>query len=460
VADGFDIVVVGGGASGALVTANLLRACRAPARFALIGSDTPLGRGVAYGTNRDDHLLNVPAQGMSALVEQPDHFLRWAQRKIPDVSGTDYLPRRLYGDYVGELLAQSIQIGRTYGAELALMSDRVIAAHPAPGGAAIDLAGGTCLRARKVVLALGNFAPAVVPGIPDELKQDGGRYVNDPWAQGALDGIRGTDTLLLVGTGLTMYDVFLGLQLVQPGPRAVAISRNGLRPEVHDLSTSPPTETEFHRTSSLNDIARAVSDASSESADWRRKIDSVRPLTPGLWQALPLDERREFLRLWRREWDVKRHRAAPAVHERLDGYQEADRLSFEEAELVDVRPANGRLEVLLKEPDGAKTIDVDRIVNCTGPQSDYRTLLDPLVADLRDQEILSPCPLGLGIETDGTCALTDPTGKPSEIFFAVGPPTRPMLWEITAMPEIRQQTAALAYRLLEQVHPAQAPVLV
>jgi uncharacterized NAD(P)/FAD-binding protein YdhS len=257
-----------------------------------------------------------------------------------------------------------------------------------------------------------------------------------------------------------MYDVYLSLQSARSGPRALAISRNGLRPEVHDLSFPPPPEPEFDRTSSLNDIARAVSEAADVSSDWRRKIDSVRPLTPGLWKALPLDERREFLKRWRREWDVKRHRAAPEVHRSLDRFEQEDRLSFEGAELVDVRPATGRLEVLLRSFEGAKTIYVDRIVNCTGPQSDYQTLTDPLVVDLRDQGILTPCPLGLGIETDGTCALTDPSGEPSDVFFAVGPPTKPMLWEITAIPEIRQQAAALAFRLLEQVAPDQAPILV
>jgi len=37
------------------------------------------GRGVAYGTACDSHLLNVPAKDMSAFPQYPEHFLSWAK---------------------------------------------------------------------------------------------------------------------------------------------------------------------------------------------------------------------------------------------------------------------------------------------------------------------------------------------------------------------------------------------
>ena len=63
------------------------------------------------------------------------------------------------------------------------------------------------------------------------------------------------------------------------------------------------------------------------------------------------------------------------------------------------------------------------------------------------------------METDGSCALIGIDGSVSQTMFAVGPPTKPMLWEITAIPEIRQQAQAVAIRLLEDVLPHQVPVL-
>jgi hypothetical protein len=41
-----------------------------------------LGGGIAYSTEFDSHLLNVPAGNMSALPDDPDHFLRWMQTNV------------------------------------------------------------------------------------------------------------------------------------------------------------------------------------------------------------------------------------------------------------------------------------------------------------------------------------------------------------------------------------------
>src|SRR5215212_6486068 len=106
-----DIAIVGGGVSGALVAANLLRLARSPVRLVLIERKLPPGRGVAYGTENRNHVLNVPAGRMGAWADEPGHFLEWV-RAHPDnpdvpakVESTDFLPRWLYGTYVADVLA-------------------------------------------------------------------------------------------------------------------------------------------------------------------------------------------------------------------------------------------------------------------------------------------------------------------------------------------------------------------
>ena len=49
-------------------------------------------------------------------------------------------------------------------------------------------------------------------------------------------------------------------------------------------------------------------------------IDSLRPVTASLWNRLPRDERRRFLRHARRYWDVHRHRMAPPNAALIDGW--------------------------------------------------------------------------------------------------------------------------------------------
>ena len=67
--------VIGGGLSGALQALHLLR--EGAGRVVLIERTRAPGRGVAYGTDRPEHLLNVPARRMSAFPDDPDHFVRW-----------------------------------------------------------------------------------------------------------------------------------------------------------------------------------------------------------------------------------------------------------------------------------------------------------------------------------------------------------------------------------------------
>ncbi|MDX6571752.1 MAG: hypothetical protein QOC86_908, partial [Gaiellales bacterium] len=105
------VAVVGGGASGTLLAAQLLRS--GGARVVLIERGDRIGRGVAYGTGFRGHLLNVPAAGMSGLPGDHGHFLRFARAHWDAaVEPTSFVPRMIYGGYLEALLAESEQIGR------------------------------------------------------------------------------------------------------------------------------------------------------------------------------------------------------------------------------------------------------------------------------------------------------------------------------------------------------------
>jgi len=99
------IVIVGGGFSGTIVAANLLRRPPpGPTRLILIERAAEVGRGAAYAERSFPYLLNVPASRMSANSAAPREFLEFAQRRMPNVTGEDFLPRSLYGEYLNEVL--------------------------------------------------------------------------------------------------------------------------------------------------------------------------------------------------------------------------------------------------------------------------------------------------------------------------------------------------------------------
>src|SRR5580658_7645167 len=102
---GRTIAIIGGGFSGTVLAVNLLRhASTEPTRVVLIERRAEIGRGVAYQSDWYPHLLNVPAARMSAQSREPLQFARFAQARDARHQADQFLPRRLYGEYLQQLL--------------------------------------------------------------------------------------------------------------------------------------------------------------------------------------------------------------------------------------------------------------------------------------------------------------------------------------------------------------------
>ena len=67
------VIIVGGGASGVLLSYQLLQNQEPAFRVKLIERRPEIGRGPAYHTSNPDHVLNVRAANMSALPHDPGH---------------------------------------------------------------------------------------------------------------------------------------------------------------------------------------------------------------------------------------------------------------------------------------------------------------------------------------------------------------------------------------------------
>ena len=87
-ARGLRIAIIGGGFSGSLLAVQLLRSTTPDDRILLIERNAAFGRGIAYATGNDSHLLNVRAGNMSAFSHMPDHFLDWLHRHPEAGSGS------------------------------------------------------------------------------------------------------------------------------------------------------------------------------------------------------------------------------------------------------------------------------------------------------------------------------------------------------------------------------------
>jgi uncharacterized NAD(P)/FAD-binding protein YdhS len=449
---GQTVAVVGGGASGTLLAAQLLRRGEPGSRVVLIERSGAFGPGVAYSSTSDAHRLNVAAAQMAPLPKDPQAFFRWSRGRSDATSPEDFLPRRLFGEYLVDLLDDCER--RAAGVvTLERCADEVVALPQSPADPArrrLQLRSGRSIDADQVVLALGNSSPAAPIGLPPEIVGSP-HFLADPWAPGALRASRADQTVLLLGTGLTMVDVALELG-VSGGPVMYAMSRSGLLPRVHQRHPTPagPPPLDPATPPSLDQLVAVLTSevvaADDRGDDWRPLIDSLRPISNEFWGGLDNDERARFQREYGRLWSVHRHRMAPQVGSALGRLIEKGRLRVQSATLKTAQVRDGRVDVDVIHPrDGAPArFRVDRIINCTGPLHDPKRISAPLVQDLVKRGSVRSNELGVGFDTDPVGTIIDRSGDRVPGIYAIGPLRDGGLLETTAVPEIGQQARALS----------------
>ncbi len=453
------IVIAGGGFSGVVTAANLLRRPPAgPTRLVLIERGAHLGRGVAYADWKFPYLLNVPASRMSASSAAPNQFLQFAQRRLPQVTGEDFLPRSLYGEYLQEVLLAA-QLSAPSNIRLEIMHAEVLNIRRIERHLPlqVELSGGARLTADDVVLALGNPPPSSIPAASAVL--DHPAYTNDPWcAEFQFDR---PQNVMLIGTGLTAVDV-INRASHDPlfTPTIHAVSRHGL---------VPPRQTAFRpdafkgdgnalllaASRSLRGLTSAVRLLASEAercgGDWREAVTFVRNMAPTIWQRLPERDRVRFLRHLRAQWDVHRHRLPPQMLHRVESLRNNGRLHVHAARIQRLQPQGTRVEATWIERHSGQTRSqtFDRIVNCTGPDYDIARSTHSLWRNILQCGLCVPDSLGLGLRTGPGGAVIDANGWPGPHLFYVGPMLRADHWEATAVGELRVHAERLAAVLSE-----------
>lgn len=447
------LVIIGSGFSGTVTAIEFLRRRTTQVNVVLINRSGPMARGLAYGTNSTRHLLNVPAGNMSALVDNPTSFLDFCRSLHPDTRPNAFMPRRLYGQYLQELLQIELHRNATTARHLVAEVQRL---EPLSNGVRLHLSDGTALSADHVVMALGNFSPTTPSALHDPAIND--YYTVDPWANAA--EIDSDAPVLLLGSGLTALDVLTSLR--QQGHRGdiYMLSRRGLLPTPHrqqrqpavqdvppvneSLLAGPATVLSYLRT-----LRTSVQEHEKSEGDWRDVIAAIRPVTAALWQRLPLKEQQRFLRHVQPFWDVHRHRVAPETYRTFTDTLKSGQL----------KPLTGRLagatvkgnlvllEVRLRYSSTPLQLEVHHIFNCTGPTANLTKVNEPFISQLITDKLLQSDPHQLGLIVDDDLAIVNSQGISSAWLSYVGPMLKARWWEATAVPELRQYSRNLAMRL-------------
>jgi uncharacterized NAD(P)/FAD-binding protein YdhS len=392
------IGIIGGGASGSLVAAHLIRSGFPKDAISIFDRSGLVGSGAAYGAETENYLLNVPSGKMSAYPDEPGHFADWLVQRGLGIEGevsAKFVARQSYGQYLRELIQ-----------DVCVISEEVTLIEFQSGQFKIG-----DRNFDHLVLALGNADPT----LPTQFArfQDHPGFRNSPWRNLPAD-IRSEDRVLIIGTGLTMLDALCELSARGFLGQVTAVSRHGFMPQPHQPTTPVP----YDGATTLRAILKYVRNAE----DWRAAIDGLRPTSQTIWKQFSLREKRQFLRHVRPYWEVRRHRAPAQTYQLAQDWIRSGQLSIQLAADFDPGQSN-----------------FDWVFNATGPNQRFASRAVPVIESLVERGLASYDELGLGL---GPSSL-----NPG--LHAIGTLTLGSLWECTAVPDIRNQAAAISARILQ-----------
>jgi len=448
-----NITIVGAGLSGTLLTMNLLRQAGDEAvQIKLVDRRSERDLGPAYSTN-EDYLLNVPAEMMGAFSKDPEHFLKWAQAKNIAAGKGDYLPRKLYREYIQSMLQQA-RDEKSENVILERIRGEVMDVAITGSQLKVFICGQGDFMADKVVLALGN-SPPEHPKTRGRAFIDDRRYFQNPWKPDILENLSADDKIIFIGSGQTMVDLATGLYKKKHRGKMVGVSRRGFLPlSQKKVDPYPSFFDELEGQSRILPIFQIVKKhiriASQKGLDIRAIIDSLRPHTPAIWMQLLPAEKRRFLRHVFRYWEIIRSRIPPESENIIRELQSSGQLKILTGRITDIVPTENGLtmQYVTRDSTAEKTESADMIINCVGPNLDYDQRDEPLIKNLIQKKLIHADPAHLGINAlpDGTVLRAD--GTPSNILFTVGLTLKGIVWEALATPEIRVQAENLASKLL------------
>ena len=119
--------------------------------------------------------------------------------------------------------------------------------------------------------------------------------------------------------------------------------------------------------------------------------------------------------------------------------------------------------MLFRSPDGLhityrvrgtntqQTVVAQRMINCTGPLTDIAQSKMPLLQNMLAKKYIASCAMRLGIDALPNGVVLDTDAQPQPWLLAVGSLLKGVLWESTAVPELRTQAQEIAELIVNEL---------
>lgn len=456
------ISIIGGGFSGSMLTTQLIKKTKSPLEIFIFDKKENFAKGVAFNPYSDHHLLNVRTKGMSAFPDQPNHFLDWVctelnyDETLRNLVSESFMPRKLYGNYLQQIWQEVLEDAKTKGILVNQIHEYVTDLVPSDAEISIKTQSGKNYTTNFVVLATGNELPRN-PRIPNMAFYQNATYFQNPWSVDSVTQTKSDLPVLIIGNGLTMVDTVFGLLENGYKGKIISISPNGFNILSHKSShyTYTALTNEIESKTTLYEIFKNVHQHIKKvrqlGVTAEPVIDSLRPHTQKIWQSLSIGEKKIFMARLRHLWGVARHRLPIESYDKIQKLRLDGNLQIISGKLHDIHQNQKFIEVAYfdKKLNQENRINVSRVINCTGPESDIQFMNDNVLKNCLEKNILFQDECRLGIKTNvETFQILKPDNSFHANLFTIGSWLKGELWESTAVPELRVQADLLANRLI------------
>ena len=119
---------------------------------------------------------------------------------------------------------------------------------------------------------------------------------------------------------------------------------------------------------------------------------------------------------------------------------------------VKAEQASVAVHYQVKGSSEVRHLQVGAVINCTGPETNIQHLSGSFMQKMLQDGLICQEPLRLGLQIDpATLRLYNSVGETTPDLYTLGANLRGILWESTAVHELRQQAAQLAKTVLQEL---------
>jgi uncharacterized NAD(P)/FAD-binding protein YdhS len=309
-----------------------------------------------------------------------------------------------------------------------------------------------------VILATGNVEPRLPSGIPAAFSA-GKHYFNNPWKKDCIQNFDPHKDILIIGNGLTMADTVVALFENGFDRNIHTVSPHGYnlnpfkdtRPQYTGVDNAELLDGKIELRNLLGNMNKHRKVAEKLNQSVYHMIDALRPDNQKIWQAISKEEKLQFIKYLRHLWGSIRHRLPVKMHNFVEQMYAEQRLHTYKGRIAAVKETEGMVNVTLNCGGEIKNLTVQRIINCTGPEGNLKLSANELLRNLEKSGLICGDALNMGINAnpeDGRAITAAGHCKPN--LFVIGSNLKGVLWESTAVPELRLQAKKLAAHLVEK----------